>query len=628
MRYSITTRVVSKLAILGMVAGMAVVLAGPAQAQITVEVDLCATSGTHDLFDTNSAAVWGFALGDCTGTPVPSIPGPALDVDAGDTLSVTVYNDALTMTENVNFAVAGFAAQPDPIGVAPGASKTYTFTGFGEGTYAYQSDLHAVHPLMGLSGAVVVDPAGAGTPTIQGEPYDEEALIVLSEIDTAFNALVEANGSNSPLVNLTDYKANYFLINGRSHGGELNNPVTQMPDIEVEPGDTVLLRYVNASSLNNTMTALNLRQQVVTHEQDAGAFSQRDASEVHVSAGQTSDVLVTVGDVIGERYPVYNRNLRSTSTEAGPAGPGSQLVFISVIPRPNISYMSIAGNKTAAFLGTALQSEDIFSWNENDPGSPAVMVLDGSDLGIDTYNIDALWVDTVNLVNGNPVFFVSFSGNFATPADPAWTTFAPTAVDESDIVRFEATTLGTTTSGSFFLEAEGATMGLDGADEDIAALFKNPATDNWVVSLRLDLSGVNSDGESVPSLGGFLYPQNEDLLEWDPATSTWSVYFDGTGTLLNGGETPPNNLDSVEAAGMRGTDLALSVRRNQPAQGPADFGGLSAWGNDVFTCNAPSFIAAPIPTQQCDGLSMWIQLSARPGGNPTQGTIDAWSSAG
>ena len=41
----------------------------PAQAQATVNIDLCATTGTATLPDGASVPVWGYALGDCTAAP-------------------------------------------------------------------------------------------------------------------------------------------------------------------------------------------------------------------------------------------------------------------------------------------------------------------------------------------------------------------------------------------------------------------------------------------------------------------------------------------------------------------------------------------------------------------------------
>src|SRR2546429_8714646 len=71
----------------------------PASAQ-SVSIDLCAEAGTLPLPDGASAPVWGFARAalDSGGTPTctgvaAQVPGPVLDIPAGELVHVVVHND-------------------------------------------------------------------------------------------------------------------------------------------------------------------------------------------------------------------------------------------------------------------------------------------------------------------------------------------------------------------------------------------------------------------------------------------------------------------------------------------------------------------------------------------------------
>src|SRR2546421_8381631 len=158
-----STRVLFALA-LG-VAG--VVLTGsPASAQPVV-IALCAEAGTLPWPAGASAPVWGFAraavdgggAATCTGVAA-QVPGPVLDVPAGDTVQVVVHND---LGQPVSFEVPGQAVNEGAVAAAPHSAATFTFTASAPGTYLYESAGNAGRQLaMGLYGALLVRPATAG----------------------------------------------------------------------------------------------------------------------------------------------------------------------------------------------------------------------------------------------------------------------------------------------------------------------------------------------------------------------------------------------------------------------------------------------------------------------------------
>ena len=97
--------------------------AAPAAAAVTV--DLCATAGSITMPDTTVIPIWGFAPGDCTGSPVAQVPGPTIDVSEGDVVTVNLYNN---LSENVSIIFPGQSLIPDTVGAAPGGSTSYVFT--------------------------------------------------------------------------------------------------------------------------------------------------------------------------------------------------------------------------------------------------------------------------------------------------------------------------------------------------------------------------------------------------------------------------------------------------------------------------------------------------------------------
>jgi FtsP/CotA-like multicopper oxidase with cupredoxin domain len=170
---------------------------------------------------------------------------------------------------------------------------------------------------MGLYGALIVRPPIAGqayaSPTTG---YDQEAVLVLSAVDPAFNA---APGT----FDLGRYKATYWLINGKAY------PQTDTIHA-VAAGRRLLLRYVNAGFDNTTMRLLGARERVIARDANPLAHPF-DAVGQTMPAGGTEDVIVTI-PAGGNRFAVYNRQLHLTNgTPTSPNHtPGGMMTFIEV----------------------------------------------------------------------------------------------------------------------------------------------------------------------------------------------------------------------------------------------------------------------------------------------------------
>ena len=110
------------------------------------------------------------------------VPGPMIRVRQGDTVEVTLRNDASShMAHSVDFHAAlgpgGGAAFTQAI---PGQSKTFTFQATTPGLFVYHcgTPMIAEHIANGMYGLILVEPEG-GLP-----PVDHEYYVMQGEIYT------------------------------------------------------------------------------------------------------------------------------------------------------------------------------------------------------------------------------------------------------------------------------------------------------------------------------------------------------------------------------------------------------------------------------------------------------------
>jgi FtsP/CotA-like multicopper oxidase with cupredoxin domain len=299
-------------------------------------INLCATSGTVTMPGGVVVPIWGFADGGPGATPVctagtASLPGPVLDVNQGDVVTINVTNVDLTAANTVRFEIPGVPFDPGPTDAAVGLTVTRTFAASAPGTYLYQSGGNAGRQTaMGLYGALLVRPTSAPDTPIPGQAYgdpatayDVEATLVLSAVDPAFNAAPDT-------FDLNNYLATYWLINGEAY-----------PDTDAVPaavGDRVLLRYLNAGFDNSTMSLLGAHERVVAR--DARLLNNPFLANAEtIPAGATEDAIVTVPSTpppSANGFPLYNRQLHVTNgtlvTPNPNHSPGGMLTFIDVIP--------------------------------------------------------------------------------------------------------------------------------------------------------------------------------------------------------------------------------------------------------------------------------------------------------
>jgi hypothetical protein len=234
-------------------------------------------------------------------------------------------------------------------------------------------------------------------------------------------------------------------------------------------------------------------------------------------------------------------------------------------PTSDAIYLSLA-NSGAYTVGavTGVHDEDILSFD----GTTWSMFFDGSDVSV-TGEVDAF-----HIVDSNTILF---SLAAAAPVGSLGT------VEDADIIQFDGT-LGPATAGTFSMFLDGSTVGLDTSAEDIDAV--DVLADGRVVVSTVGNAGVVTGA------------RDEDLVALGPASSTWTMFFDGSDVDL--ATTSDEDVD--------GADVAANGSIYLTTRGPFAVSGVSGDDEDVFVC-APTSLGdltscSYSPTLYFDG-STW-----------------------
>ncbi len=355
--------------------------------------DLYATTGSLSLPGGRTVTTWGYTTSNTPGSA--SVPGPVLVVNQGDPVSITLHN--VDLPEATSLMISGQPGTPDTAGVTAGSARSYAW-GAGAlkpGTYLYEAGLTAGGPrqvALGMYGALIVRPTGCascayGTST----SFDDEALLVLGEVDPALNA--DPQGFV-----LNDYSPVYWLINGKAY--------PQTDAIPTAAGHTVLLRYVNAGLQHHSMGLLGLHQTVIARDGLPEANPLRLVAET-VPTGGTLDALVSVPasppanatwPLMDMAMTLHNDGLTSASSGSlsyRPVDFGGMLTFLTTSG-------GTAGETGPATSGVAL------SPNPSNGSSPVTLTatVSGSPDAAE-YFVDTLAADGTGCAISGPITSIS-----------------------------------------------------------------------------------------------------------------------------------------------------------------------------------------------------------------------------
>jgi hypothetical protein len=245
-----------------------------------------------------------------------------------------------------------------------------------------------------------------------------------------------------------------------------------------------------------------------------------------------------------------------TSTPTATATPpptGTQTFTPTPTPirSANPLYLSLSSSQTIG--GVASSDEDILKFD----GTNWSLFFDGSDVGVGGPDLFAFTFLDADSILMSFTATVTVNGITATP---------------QDVLRFDATSLGSTTAGTFSLYFDGSDVGFeDTTNEKIDSLSLLPDG-------RLLISSTGN-----PVVPGVSSAKDEDVLAFTPTalgdttSGTWAMYFDGSDVGL--AETSGEDIDALDVVG---SNIYLST------QDLFSVPGLSGADEDVFVCVATS----------------------------------------
>jgi FtsP/CotA-like multicopper oxidase with cupredoxin domain len=518
-----------------------------------VTCDLWAMTGSVTLPDGSTAAIWGYAA---NATDPASLPGPVLIVNEGDTVTVNLHNG---LSENTALLFQGQSMIPDTVGVAPGEMKTYTFTASKAGTYLYEaSPLLAAHQsAMGLYGALVVQSATPGTAYgSAATAFDEEALLVLSEIDPILN-----NSATPAAFDMRNYHPTVFLINGASY------PDTA--SIEVTAGNAVLLRIVNAGVQSHSISTLGLTQNLVALDGSPFNFPRKLIADT-MFPGQTSDVLVQTAALAqdGTKYAVYDAAfILSNNTSSGFGG---MLTFVTLTSGTVISTDTVGPLTSGMTLSdyrvsggsVTLDASISDALSGNGSVVDAEFFLDATGLdgsgthftgaayGTETVSVSAVIdVDALALATGSHTIYVHGKDN-ALPTNN-WGAFSSVelAVDHDGPVIIGGKLIPNPSNGSVSVLVEASAddratgngviqsveYSIDGGGTWLPMVFQTSAS-TYFYTVSLD----------SPAAGSVLVRATDDLGNIGPVFSDLSLMIDTTGPVTSNVVATPDSTNGID----------------------------------------------------------------------------------
>ncbi len=249
------------------------------------------------------------------------------------------------------------------VSVPPNRDFPYLFVPRDEGTYMYHCHFEDVeHVQMGMDGIVYINSSTPGYvyDLPDGSPamdtaFDRQFTFMLNELDTH---------PHDNLINVqefvwSDYKANYWVMNGRSYpdtiirddelpgsdfdlgGGLYSQPVSSL--VQANEGDRVLMRIASLGYEQHPMQLLGIPMTVVGQDASYLGANSYDTNTIYLGAGEARDVLFTVppyqgssalpSDGVGpyNRYWFRNRSAQRLINPGVP-GLGGMMTEVRVYP--------------------------------------------------------------------------------------------------------------------------------------------------------------------------------------------------------------------------------------------------------------------------------------------------------
>jgi FtsP/CotA-like multicopper oxidase with cupredoxin domain len=264
------------------------------------------------------------------------------------------------------------------LAVPIGRSMTLYYAPGDPGTYMYHCHFEETeHVHMGMTGAVFVRPLQDGNMDLYpsgkfvyndgdgSTGFDREYVLTLTDVW----AEAHWDDAHIQLPDWTDFKPDYFLMNGRVYpdtlelpgggndpNGDLKAPPGR-PELQYQPisslitanaGESVLLRFINLSFQQYSMTLAGIKMRVVG--MDATLLRGRDGTDlqyqtntIYIAVGQSYDAIFVAPPYQGpgpyDTYLLYNRDYNRLHN-GGAQGYGGQMTEVRVYPPDTLAAQS------------------------------------------------------------------------------------------------------------------------------------------------------------------------------------------------------------------------------------------------------------------------------------------------
>ena len=288
--------------------------------------DLYAMTGTATILGT-PVPIWGFSTTGVAGSA--TAPGPVLVVHQNDAVSITVHNQLARMSRwpcpaRTRRHVTGLRRRL--VGGRRRSNRYLHLQGRPARHLPVRGGAHPRRCQAGRDGPgwgarrVAGDGTAYGT---SGTAYDDDAVLVMSEIDPALNA-------NPTSYDMRSFSPKYRLFNGK--------PYPAADPISTDQGHQVLLRYVNVGSQSHAMSVLGGEQVEIAQDGHPMKYTSTVTAE-SVQPGQTLDTLVTMPSGPEAKLAIYEPAVHLDNNGQHTADPlqfafGGMLTFLDTNAPP------------------------------------------------------------------------------------------------------------------------------------------------------------------------------------------------------------------------------------------------------------------------------------------------------
>ena len=502
--------------------------------------DLWAKAGTTQVLG-QQLPIWGYADSDLAPA---TAPGPLLVVHQGDRVDVTLHN---SLDEPTSLAFpgqpaeafsAGLSPAAEVTGTAPGGSTTYSFTASRPGTFAYEAGHTADgarQVAMGLAGALVVlpaDPSGAyGTPATA---YDDEAVLVLSEIDPDLNA-------HPATFDMRGFRPRLRLVNGKAF------PSTD--PVGTDQGHTVLLRYVNVGSVPHPMSLLGATQTQVAEDGHPLTYPAPELIAA-VQPGGTADTLVHMPTGPESKVTLFEAgqhldNDGQTTSDPAQLAFGGMMTFLdTAAPAPSTDAVGPVSRKVAASPNPSDGTADVTVRAHVSDASTGGSAVTAAELVVD---------DATSVGVG---FGLPMQGSFDSPEVDVTGTIPATAPDCAPATGPVPVALSCLAPGKhrIFVRAQDAAGNWGVVGVTVLRLPKtgpgtrdgslDPAPTNGTEPVRISATGDDSDADGQINDAEYFIDT-----AGDPGTGSW-LQINRTATIVSEDGTIPAGTVAALSEGV------------------------------------------------------------------------------